>query len=129
MRPSRFRVDSVATATLAIYFAAWFAVLGAAAGWILAAITATGHLAAQLAALLRKGHMGLSAEPLALPVALMTHAAGIALLRHAGHSEVLRTHWLELAIPLGSAWVAGHACAFGCAALVDWWQRRRQRSA
>ena len=125
MRAWRSRVDTPAAAMLFLYFAAWTILLGMTTSWLLGALTACGYFTGQLVALVRRGHAALSAESLALPAAVTAHIAGIALLHSVEYTAVTRRHWLELVVPLGFAWFAGHAAAFAGAALADWWQRRK----
>lgn len=112
-------LDPAAWGMLAACFLTWLVVLSRSGGWVLAAMTAAAGVGAHAYAMLRRGHAGLSADPVVLPAALVAHVAGILLLAQLGVQPVARKSWLELVVALPVAWLLGHLAAFAWMALAD----------
>ena len=105
--------------------AAWLAVISFGVHPLAGLSTAAAHAAAQSWVLVRRGHIALSADPVALPAALAALVAAVLTLRHLGVEPLSDRSLLALLLPLGPAWLAGHAAAALAAVGCDRWDRRR----
>jgi hypothetical protein len=117
--------EAAATPLLLTSALAWAVVLGWAVHPITALCAAAFQLAGQVIALRRGGHIGLSADPIAVPAGIAGWLLATMALRFWPVQGVAARGWIELALPLGTAWIAGHVAAMLAAVLLDVWRRRR----
>lgn len=112
---------------LAASSAAWALVLGLALHPVAGLLTALAHAAASHRRLRTRGHIGLSADPVALPVAVATLLATVLVLRAYGVGDPARLRFLGAVMAWPVAWIAGHAAMALAALAMDAIERRKAR--